>query len=150
MDTSQSTLISFLYQHQCIKSTRAEHILQSSHRLYYHSVLPSCSDRIAVFVYRSVASREHLSVKRKSLSELWTTKTERRKKTNCPQPVRSSRSDPRIVPGVNLKALRTGAGCKQPQHAWLTGLPVSHGCMNTLTRRQQTGTQCDGRYKARK
>ena len=44
----------------------------------------------------------------------------------------------------------TGAGCKQPQHAWLTGLPVSHGCMNTLTRQQQTGTLCDGCSQAPK
>lgn len=113
-------------------------------------MLPSCCNHRAVFVYWSVASWEHLLGKWKIHSELWTTKSKRTKKKNCPQPVRSTRSNPRIVPGFSLKPLGTGAGCKQPQHAWLTGLPVSHGCMNTLTRQLQTGTLYDGRSKARK
>lgn len=65
-------------------------------------------------------------------SELWTTKRGRErerariKKRSCPQPVRSSWSNARIVPGVNLKPLRTiRSGCEQPQHAWLTGVSVA-------------------------
>lgn len=50
-----------------------------------HSMLPSFSNRIAVFVYSSVASWEHLSGKRKIHSELWTTKPRENKEDELPE-----------------------------------------------------------------
>lgn len=72
-----------------------------------------------LFSHPSVASQQHLLGK--FLSKLRTTKPQRTKTWNCPQPVRSSWSNPRIVPGINPKPLSTSTGCKQPRHAWLTG-----------------------------
>lgn len=72
-----------------------------------------------LFSHPSVASQQRLLGK--FLSQLRTTKPQRTKTWNCPQPVRSSWSNPRIVPGINPKPLSASAGCKQPRHAWLTG-----------------------------
>lgn len=72
-----------------------------------------------LFSHPRVASQQHRLGK--FLSKLRTTKPQRTKTWNCPQPVRSSWSNPRIVPGINPKPLSTSAGCKQPRHAWLTG-----------------------------
>lgn len=65
-----------------------------------------------------------------------------------------SLSDPAITTraeshaGSNGKTLTMEAGYKQCQHVWLTGLLVSYGCMDTLTRqavnRNILGCLCSG------
>lgn len=65
---------------------------------------------------------ELLSGKRKSQREIWKTKREKTQKKNCPQPVRSSQRNPRIVPGMNLNALTTAGACVANWAACVTRL----------------------------
>lgn len=118
-------------------------------------MLPSSSHRIVVFVYPKCSrSVELLPWKRGKIhSERWNYKSGgENKEDELPAACQiQSEQKPEDSSLASIWSLsETGAGCKQPQHAWLTVLPVSHGCMNTLTRQQQTGTLCDGCSEAPK
>ena len=91
-------------------------------------MLPSCSERIALFVYRRAASLEHLSGKRKNHGELWTTKTGENKEDELPaacqiqseQSADSSRRQSEA--SQNTSGLQTASACMANWAACVTRL----------------------------